>query len=144
MKHHFLLCVGLGVVSPLIAQVNIVDSGATGTQVNLNGVYTQNFDTLLSSTPSSGVPWVNNVTLPGWYSLGTSYSVNNRFSGLSSYGNGTDAERALGSIGGSWALRFVNNSSQTITGFNVIPFRFLKYNNHAFWGCPRRLFYAPT
>jgi hypothetical protein len=26
----------------------------------------------------------------------------------------------------------------------LIPFRFQKYNNHAFWGSPRRLFYAPT
>jgi hypothetical protein len=26
----------------------------------------------------------------------------------------------------------------------LIPFRFLKYNNYAFWGCLRRLFYAPT
>ena len=26
----------------------------------------------------------------------------------------------------------------------LIPFRFLKYNNPAFWGSPRRLFYAPT
>src|SRR5690606_34081648 len=104
-------------VSPAGA-IDIVDSGATGAgQVNLNGTYTQNFDTLLASTPSNGSAWVNDLTIPGWYSSQSGYTANGVLGGLGSYG--TDSDRALGSVGAFWALRFVNTSTATISGVQI-------------------------
>ncbi len=98
--------------------IDIVASGASGSaQVNLSDTYTQNFDSLLSATGSGGAPWVNNVTIPGWYSTQSSYNANFVGGGLGSYGTGAD--RALGSIATNWELRFVNQSAQTISGFSV-------------------------
>ncbi len=99
------------------AQITIVDSGATGNQVNLGGTYSQNFDSLPSSTPHGGNDWVNNVTIPGWYSTQSAYFANVVDGGLGSYG--TDGDRAFGSIAAIWSLRFVNSSNQTITGLTV-------------------------
>lgn len=98
--------------------IDIVASGASGySQVNLSDTYTQDFDSLLSVTGSGGTPWVNDVTIPGWYSTQSSYHANFVGGGLASYGIGSD--RALGSISTNWELRFVNQSSQTISGFSV-------------------------
>jgi hypothetical protein len=117
LKHHFALLV-LVQLAICHAQVSIVDIGATGNQVNLTDTYDQNFDSLLSS---GGSPWLNGATLPGWYTTQSSYSANPLpFAGaLGSYGVGSSSERALGSAGAIWALSFVNNSSQTISGFTM-------------------------
>lgn len=109
----YLLPALLGVASA--HAIDIIASGSN--QVNLSGTYTQNFDSLLSATGYGGAPWVNNVTIPGWYSTASSYNANSLFGGLGSYGS--DADRALGSIIGNWELRFVNQTSQTISGFSV-------------------------
>jgi hypothetical protein len=97
-------------------QISLVNSGATTNQVNINGTYTQNFDSLASSTSSGGTAWVNNTTIPGWYSSQTRYSANNTSPGLLSTGSLNDTDRALGSKGSTWGLRIVNNSSATLTG----------------------------
>ena len=102
---------------PLGAQITIVDSGAIGNQMNLAGTYSQNFDSLPASTPMGGASWVNNSTLLGWYSSQSYLLSNSTNGGLASYG--TDSDRALGSVAAYWALRFVNNSSQTITGLSL-------------------------
>ena len=106
----------LALAAPLGAQITIVDSGAAGNQVNLAGTYTQNFDTL-PTPPPGGTDWINNSTLPGWYSNQSYILTNGINGGLASYG--TDSDRALGSTGAYWALRFVNNSSQTISGVSL-------------------------
>lgn len=119
MKFTRFALIGLALLTICHGQITIVDSGATSDQVNLAGTYNQSFDSLLATTPSSGAPWVNNVTLPGWYSNPSFYSASYTAVGILSLGVATDSDRALGSRGNSWALRFVNSSSQTITGFNV-------------------------
>ncbi len=106
----------LAFAAPLGAQITIVDSGATGNQVNLAVTYTQNFDSL-PIPPQQGTNWVNNSPLPGWYSNQSYLLSNSTNGGLASYG--TDSDRALGSVGAYGALRFVNNSSQTITGVSL-------------------------
>ncbi len=117
MKTTGLLALLLVLSLPLGAQITIVDSGGTGNQVNLGGTYSQNFDSLPSSTPHGGNDWVNNVTIPGWYSTQSVYFANGVDGGLASYG--TDGDRALGSVAAYWGLRFVNDSSQTITGLTA-------------------------
>lgn len=102
---------------PVAHAIDIVDSGASGAQVNLSGTYTQNFDSLASSPQPGGYAWDNNVTLPGWYSTQSLYDANRTNGGLASFGS--DSDRALGSIATNWSLRFVNSSSQTISGFSV-------------------------
>lgn len=114
MNAKLLLLISLAVV-PFARAIDIVDSGASGAyQVNLTGTYTQNFDSLVSSG-TGGVPFSQDITLPGWYSQLT-YGAN-QLSGLSSFG--TDSDRALGSTAATWALRLVNASTQPITGFSI-------------------------
>jgi hypothetical protein len=119
MKTTRFVLLGVLLFSICHGQITIVDFGATGNQINLADTYTQNFDSLLATTPSSGVPWVNNTTLAGWYSSQNTYTASYTTSALLSLGAVNDIERALGSRGSNWALRLVNNSSQTITGFNI-------------------------
>jgi uncharacterized protein len=114
------------------AQVSIVDSGATGSQMNLDGVYMQAFDTL-AYTNTAPVPWTNNETLAGWYAYRKSGGDVTVYSpsqgGLDSYGSyGTigQTDRALGSglavPAGDFihfGMQFVNASSSLITGFDI-------------------------
>ena len=75
----------------LHAQIIISQPGSTG-------AYYQDFNSLPDS--GSDLNWINNSTLPGWYSNKTTYSCNSGSSGngdLYSFGNSSD--RALGSIG---------------------------------------------
>ena len=72
--------------------------------MNGSGGYTQNFDALLNT--GSVNSWVENSTIPNWYSqrttTSTSYAANNGSSlsgGLYSYGTTSTTERALGAIG---------------------------------------------
>ena len=82
------------------AQIEIVNSGATGNQLNLADNYTQSFDTL-ANTGTALTPWLNNTTLPGWYAYRTNsgditgYTPNaGRFA---SFGGEGQLDRALGS-----------------------------------------------
>jgi uncharacterized protein len=114
------------------AQISIVDSGATGNQVNLDGAYTQSFDTL-ANTNTAPVPWVNNGTLPGWYAYQKSrgdVTAYNPSEGaqipLGSFGTLGQIDRALGSGLGAptgeflhFGVQFVNDSSLLITGFDI-------------------------
>jgi uncharacterized protein len=92
---------------------------------------TQNFDTL----PASGsATFVNDTTLPGWYSArtgtGTTIVANDGSSNagnLYSYGTGTNTDRALGSLGSGnaaignlfWGIVLTNNTGATITSLDV-------------------------
>ena len=85
--------------------------------------YTQDFNTLASA----GYPsWSNNVTLLGWYSTTTSYTVDNggnATSTLYSYGTSGSSERALGafSIGTTvrFGVRMTNNTGKQIISFRI-------------------------
>lgn len=108
--------------APVAAQISIT---------TLNVAYTENFDTL----PASGsATWTNNSNIPGWFhartGTGTTIVANNGSSNagnLYSYGTGTDADRALGSLGSGnaaignlfWGVRLQNNSGATLTSLNV-------------------------
>ena len=93
------------------------------------GTYAQDFDTL----PLSGtIPWINNVTLAGWFAqreIGTLDLVASTGSAtggaLYSYGASGSSERALGSLGSSgtgafaWGVIFQNTSSTALTFSNI-------------------------
>ena len=96
-----------------------------------SGSYTQNFDSLGSASAN----WINNTTLPGWYSSkGNGDSTNyladagtSTTGGIHSYGvSGVSniADRALGSIGASsitytYGIRFINNTAANQTNISV-------------------------
>lgn len=112
----------LGAAAPALAQVSLT---------TLDVPHAQAFDGL----PASGsATWTNNTTIPGWYHARTSNPAtptvvaNNGGSNagaLYSYGTGTAAERALGSIGSGsaghffWGVRLQNNTGATITSLDV-------------------------
>lgn len=108
--------------APVAGQVSVTTLGVP---------YTQNFDTL----PASGsATWTNNSTIPGWFhartGTGTTIVANNGSSNagnLYSYGTGTDADRAIGSLGSGnaaignlfWGVRLQNNSGSTVTSLEI-------------------------
>ncbi len=111
-------------------------------QVLLSGglTYSQNFDSLASTSTGTTVPWADNTTLPGWYASratttsGGTYGpypyVSYRVSGgettsgwIYSYGTngvGSITDRAFGSLGSgtpatnAWGLRLRNDTSQVL------------------------------
>ena len=110
------------------SQVRIVEALSVTT---LGVPITQNFDTL----PASGsATFVNDTTLPGWYSArtgtGTTIVANDGSSNsgnLYSYGTGTNTDRAFGSVGSGnaaignlfWGIVLTNNTGSTITSLDV-------------------------
>ena len=102
----------------LFGQITLVDSGASGPyQLNVSQTYSQNFDSLASTGTIHS--FSNNVSLSGWYSTDSFYSIN-ASGGLGSYGNFNSSDRAIGSASGiRWAVCFVNNTSKTINGFEL-------------------------
>ncbi len=130
MKSIITFLIALTTAASAISQVEIVNSGAMGGQLNLSGTYTQNFDTL-ARTGTSANPWSNNATLPGWYAHQNSvgdmafYNPNNPAQ-LASFGGEGALDRALGSglnFGSgdavNFGVRFLNGTSATIESFTV-------------------------
>jgi hypothetical protein len=112
------------------AQIQIVNSGATGSSINLSSAYSQNFDTL-ANTATNLNAWVDNSTLPGWYAYQnssggiTSYRANGPYQLASLGGNGA-SDRALGSgldsgVGDavSFGVQFQNSTASLITSLLV-------------------------
>ena len=105
------------------AQVSITALGQTA-------AYTQNFNSLSSS---ANVNWVNNTTLPNWYADRTKGTLttllagngSSNTGGLYNFGGTGSTDRALGSIGSGntgdymWGVRMKNNTTVTITAFNI-------------------------
>jgi hypothetical protein len=108
------------------------------TSISAMSVYTQNFNTLVST--GSGT-WTNNSTLEGWYARTTATASitsanantgSTTTAGLYSYGTASDADRALGfattntftgaaSSGKNFlGWRFVNNTGQTISRITIV------------------------
>ena len=100
------------------------------------GMYSQNFDSLASS--GTGVSWVDNVTLPGWYAatnlsgpksgVVTTYNTSTGSSSggaLYSFGDSSSTERALGSLASSgpgnlvYGVCFTNDTGSAQTNFTV-------------------------
>ncbi len=100
-----------------------------------NPTYSQNFNTLPTAT---GTAWVNNSTIPNWYSNFNSNILvgagAGTTGGLYSYGAASNNERALGSLASNattlieFGVGFTNNASTPITSF-VITFRGEQWRN---------------
>lgn len=126
------------------AQISITGGPASSNSVPVTGWYVQSFNGVLPATNTVG--WTNNATLPGWIAAtgvsnptnaytnivatfpsptntvaGTFYSVPQHFDNNTS--NSAYRAIALAPSGGTGpghlALRFVNNTTSTITGFLV-------------------------
>lgn len=98
---------------------------------NLSPAYSQNFDTLIASGSAA---FVDDGTIAGWYSArtGTGATIvandgSSNAGALYSYGTGTNAERALGTLGSGnaavgnllYGVRLVNNSADVVTALSV-------------------------
>ncbi len=104
----------------LIAQVPITSRGST---------YTQDFNSL--SCSGAGIAWMNNSTLPGWYSSESVYRAGNGSSNsgaLYSFGVAAmhpETDRALGSLVSSstgtiyFGIRLMNNTCNDLTEFEI-------------------------
>lgn len=121
---------------------------ASQAQVLLSGglTYSQNFDSLASSTTTTTVPWADNSTLPGWYAsrayvsgttsafgpfTWTSYRVaggENNSGAIYSFGtNGVNpiTDRALGSISSGtpktnvFGIRIKNDTASAVSTITV-------------------------
>ncbi len=88
--------------------------------------YTQNFDDLLAS--GTNTAWIDNVTLPGWYSTRTTYNAGTGSSNagaLYSFGSAGDGDRALGSVASGstgtifYGVRLVNDTDSPISGLDI-------------------------
>lgn len=93
----------------LLIPILLLGFGAN-TQVAMNGAgnHTQDFDALLATGTAN--PWVDNSTIPNWFSqrtgTGTTYRADNganNAGSLYSYGTGVTTERALGTVGSGGA-----------------------------------------
>ena len=98
-----------------------------------SGFHYQNFNSLSNSTVATD--FIDNVTIPGWYSQRTTSSIaygagagTSNSGGLYSYGSTGSTDRALGTIGSSntsfggnfaHGVQFVNNTGANVTQMSV-------------------------
>ena len=123
------LLTGTGTLSKVAGSATFWDA-AIG--LTTGGPYTQNFNTLVTSGAAN--VWADDSTLAGWYATrqtGGTFTTYRASGGtdnagaLYSFGSGTSAERALGSISSGtpntiyFGVRLVNSTGGTITGLNV-------------------------
>jgi hypothetical protein len=103
------------------------------TMSSASGSHYQNFNTLSNSTVATN--FLDNITIPGWYSQRTTSSIaysagtgSSLVGGLYSYGTAGSTERALGTIGsnntsygGNFAhgVQFFNNTGAAVTQMAV-------------------------
>lgn len=100
--------------------------------ITATGSATENFDALATSGTTN--PWTDNSVITNWYAQRTGTGTNYAATGgtanggnLYSYGTGTNAERALGSLGSgnaaagsfSYGFQMVNNSTSYVDNFTV-------------------------
>ena len=130
---------------PKLLAAALAASASSHAQVSYTGgVYSQNFNSLPATNNTQGT-WANNSTLPGWYSSQTTFGITNGTYGgtaatfdststavnvgLFSFGTSAATDRALGSrttsqVAGNdpvfYGVRFVNNTTQTLTRATVI------------------------
>jgi len=123
MKTHTLTLVILFCAEFSYAQVQIVNSAASGNQVTITGTYNQVFDIPVTPNPAPYTPWVSNSTLVGWYA--PTSGIHDFGGGLLSLGPSSGGgDRALGAAGSIasnvyFALRLQNLTSSSITGASV-------------------------
>ncbi len=130
----------------LLLSVALLPGGAAVGQVSYSGgVYSQNFDALPGTTNNiTNLTWADNLTLPGWYSNKTTFSItdgtlggtaavfdqteNANHVGLFGFGAAMTPDRALGSRASAsapgnapvlYGVRMVNQTGRILTSFTV-------------------------
>ncbi|MBK0403306.1 T9SS type A sorting domain-containing protein [Adhaeribacter sp. BT258] len=110
-------------------------------QVNISSLspYSQNFDAL----PQSGT-FTDNATLPGWYVALTGAKTitgsdgNNAATGIRSFGNTGETDRALGGVTStttgtiSYGIRFKNTTGSTISQL-IVSYTLEEWRGLSFW-----------
>jgi len=115
---------GFAIGSPS-ATINLTDDDiAPG--ILLSGTYTQDFNSLANT--GTGIPWVDNSTIAGWYSTRLTYNAGDGSSNagaLYSFGSTASTDRAMGSVGSGstgtvfYGVRFKNNTGTAITSLRI-------------------------
>jgi DNA/RNA endonuclease G (NUC1) len=120
------ICLAVG-VSHFVQSSFALTNG--GSMTALGVPLTENFDTLAST--GTNIPWVDNSTIPGWYSTRATYTSGTGSSATGSLysfgvaGTNPVTDRALGSVasGGTGtifhAARLTNNTGTTITSLDI-------------------------
>ncbi|NJO39967.1 MAG: ExeM/NucH family extracellular endonuclease [Cyanobacteria bacterium CRU_2_1] len=93
--------------------------------ISLSSLYTQNFNTLAGS--GSSVPWLDDLTIPGWYSSRTVYNAGTGSSNAGAlYSFGSEAaDRALGSVASGstntlfYGVRLINDTAETLSNLTI-------------------------
>jgi hypothetical protein len=122
------------VMAALLSASLFTEPASAQVLMSAGTTYSQDFNTLASQS-SQGTNWTDNITIPGWYasqSLGNLVITNYRVSAgganngsLYSFGTGSDADRALGSIGSgtpgnfAYGVRIQNDTASFMTNFTV-------------------------
>ncbi len=125
------------ITCPLSAALFMLTASALSAQVNFEGSYTQDFDSLPeyinSGSGTQVFNFTNNINLPGWYSTSGAGLNEGRSSGGAAsasgylYNWGRTADRALGifnadGYGGEteyFGVQLLNNTGATISDVNV-------------------------
>ncbi len=120
MSQKLILLVLLCVATPAFAAIDYEVVGET---------YSQNFNSLPGGPNSTGNSWVNDVTIPGWWSNDPIYiqsSGNITTGSLHAFSTGAAGpDRALGSIASDatgtihFGVGFRNTTGQTLTSFTL-------------------------
>ena len=110
--------------------VLVMMGGRVRGQVSITSLpqtYTQDFDAVLGTTAIT--TWTNNTTVVGWYittaglPINTGSTNSNSCYNFGNTGTNTNTDRALGAVSSStshrFGLRLKNNSSSSITSFNI-------------------------
>jgi len=121
-------------VSTALILVLSVLSGAQSVRAGIaydGRIYRQDFDTLANAPEGSTPAWIDDTTIPGWFSDESTYTVENGTSTagrLYSFGSEGDPDRALGSIASSgtgivfYGAEFINNTDALINEFRLTYF----------------------
>lgn len=111
----------MGALLLALALANSLSAACTG-GVSLTGAYTQNFNTL----PTTGTGTTNTFALAGWLANRVNINAGTGSSNTGAlYSFGTDADRALGSVGSNgtgtitWGVCLQNNGTSAITNLSV-------------------------
>jgi len=133
MKEQLRLASSLFYKAILIAVFSFLVAGTASAQISMTASptsYSQNFDGLSATSPSTNVTWTDNVTIPGWFtnqgnyrtwSTGDATPSNRIWACGTALGN---TDRALGSIMTSttlrvWGVKLTNNTGAAMAAIGI-------------------------
>src|SRR5262247_2576554 len=121
-----MICLGFGLRTLTRTSSALTNGGSITT---LGTPLTENFDSLAST--GTGIAWVDNSTIPGWYSTRATYNSGTGSSNTGALysfgvaGANPVTDRALGSVASSGtgtvfiAARLTNNTGATVTSLDI-------------------------